>query len=247
MAENTEIAWCDATFNCWIGCTKVSPACDNCYAENLSNRWMGVKWGPGEERRRTSVANWRKPLAWNRKAAASGTKPKVFCASLADVFDTEVPEAWRDDLFDLIDQTPSLDWLLLTKRPQVARKIMPTTPRPNVWLGTTVENQLMAQVRIPTLLATPAKIRFLSVEPMLGPVDLTAIDGYEKLSWVIVGGESGHGARSMPLEPVLRLKEQCQSAGIAFFMKQLSQADTKAYGEFETFPAAVQVRDFPIN
>lgn len=175
MAENSAIEWTDATFNPWIGCTKVSPACDHCYAETLSKARLGVPWGAGQPRRRTATSTWKQPLAWNRKAAKEGRRMRVFCASLADVFDAEVAEEWRADLFALIDQTPSLDWLLLTKRPAVARKVMPATPRPNVWLGTTVENQAMAEARIPRLLETPAAVRFLSMEPLLGPVDLTNI------------------------------------------------------------------------
>jgi protein gp37 len=191
MAETT-IEWTATTrpdgtrapgysFNPWIGCTKISPACDFCYAERWSlrmpanrNLWQG-------ERRRTAGANWRQPIKWNREAAAAGERRKVFCASLADVFDNKVPARWRDDLWHLIDQTPNLDWLLLTKRPQNIAKMLPTeaigapawgSGWPNVWLGTTVENQEEADRRIPHLLAVPAVVRFLSCEPILGPVDL---------------------------------------------------------------------------
>lgn len=212
MAENSKIEWTDATFNPWIGCTKVSPACDHCYAETLSKARLGVPWGAGQPRRRTTAENWKQPLRWNRKAEKEGRRYRVFCASLADVFDAEVPNEWRLDLFRLIVQTPNLDWLLLTKRPKVARTFLSgfamapgksgflthngdtpkgwggsgeiihgvsrdqAWPLPNVWLGTTVENQAMAEVRIPLLLETPAAVRFLSMEPLLGPVDLTDID-----------------------------------------------------------------------
>lgn len=172
MGENSKIEWCDHTFNPWIGCTKVSAACDHCYAEPMATNRLGVAWGPGAPRRRTAASTWKQPLAWDRKAAKEGRRARVFCASLADVFDAEVDEAWRDDLFALIDQTPNLDWLLLTKRPAVARKVMPERPRPNVWLGVTVEDQKMADLRIPLLLETPAAVRFLSMEPLLGPVDM---------------------------------------------------------------------------
>ena len=119
MAEHTEIAWCDSTFNPWIGCQKVSPGCDHCYAEALmDHRHHRVEWGPHGERKRTSEANWKLPLRWSKKARASGTRPRVFCASLADVFDNQVPIQWRTDLFDLIARTSELDWLLLTKRPE---------------------------------------------------------------------------------------------------------------------------------
>ena len=117
MGENSKIEWTDHTFNPWIGCTKVSPACDGCYAENLMDlRYGRVKWGAGEDRKRTAPANWRKPIAWNRAAALKDGPTFVFCASLADVFDNEVDEVWRRDLFNLIEATPNLTWLMLTKR-----------------------------------------------------------------------------------------------------------------------------------
>ena len=119
--QNTKIEWTDHTFNPWEGCTKVSPGCANCYAENRNARFGGgtaPNWGFGKPRRRTSVANWNQPLKWDLEAAASGTRPRVFCASLADWLDDEVPIEWLADLLDLIRKTPNLDWLLLTKRPQ---------------------------------------------------------------------------------------------------------------------------------
>lgn len=183
MGENSNIEWTDHTFNPWIGCTKVSAACDHCYAEAWDARGLQqreTRWGPHADRTRTSAANWRKPLAWNKAAAASGTRARVFCASLADVFDNHasILPAWRSDLFSLISQTPHLDWLLLTKRPQNIARMMPNylhTKREwsNVWLGTTAENQTEADRRIPHLLAVPAAVRFLSMEPLFGPVDLS--------------------------------------------------------------------------
>lgn len=185
MVKNSNIEWCDHTFNPWVGCTKVSSACDNCYAEGWAKRTGEVHLWQGE-RRRTSSSNWQQPIKWNREAQASGIRRKVFCASLADVFDNQVPTRWRDDLWHRIDQTPELDWLLLTKRPQNIAKMLPDprtgTPEwgagwPNVWLGTTAETQEEADRRIPHLLAVPAARRFLSCEPLLGPVDLTNLVG----------------------------------------------------------------------
>src|SRR5580692_7935980 len=120
MGENSKIEWCDHTFNPWIGCQKVSPGCDHCYAETQNNlrKWNGGKWGPHAPRKRTSEANWKKPLQWQKRAAEFSGRRRVFCASLADVFDNKAPDGARDDLFDLIRETPSLDWLLLTKRPE---------------------------------------------------------------------------------------------------------------------------------
>lgn len=180
MGADSKIEWCDHTFNPWLGCTRLSPACDHCYAEGWARRTGQAALWDGE-RRWTTPAYWREAHRWNRRAAAAGSRPRVFCASLADVFDNQVPERWRDDLWHLIDQTPQLDWLLLTKRPQNIAKMLPG-PKigapawgdgwPNVWLGTTVENQEEADRRIPPLLAAPAAVHFLSCEPLLGAVDL---------------------------------------------------------------------------
>lgn len=149
MAENSTIEWTTHTFNPWIGCTKVSAACDNCYAEAWAERFKQVEWGPHGARKRTSDANWQKPIKWNREAEGAAERPRVFCASLADVFDNHksiLPE-WRADLWSLIRDTPKLDWLLLTKRPQNVNRYIPQEWRdngwpPNVWLGTTVGKYL---------------------------------------------------------------------------------------------------------
>ncbi len=202
MGENTGIAWCHHTHNGWLGCTKVSEACRNCYAETLMDtRWGRVEWGPRGARKRTSEANWRKPLQWDRKAAAAGERRRVFCFSLADVFegpDTMPAESWpivqqaRRDLLELIHKTQHLDWLLLTKRPEnVLGQIhdafssgapfegdeylsqwLDGKPPHNVWIGTSVENQEAADERIPHLLKIPAVVRFLSCEPLLSGLDL---------------------------------------------------------------------------
>lgn len=184
MSENSKIEWTDHTFNPWEGCQKVGPGCDHCYAETRNARFAGgvaVNWGPGAPRRRTSDANWRKPLAWNARHAEffaeHGRRQRVFCASLADVFDNAVSEEWRDDLWRLIEQTPNLDWLLLTKRIGNVDNMLPVPfdfdrLYPNVWLGATIVNQAEADRDIPKLLTVPARVRFLSMEPLLGHVDL---------------------------------------------------------------------------
>jgi protein gp37 len=185
MSDTTLISWADATFNPWMGCQRVSPACEHCYAETstpvrvLRERKLEV-WGPPSTtpRQRTSLSNWKKPRQWDRAAARAGKRVRVFCASLADVFeDHPALPPWRAELFAMIEQTPHLDWMLLTKRPQNIRAMVPPSwleaPRANVWLGTTVEDQRRAEERIPHLLAVPAAVRFLSCEPLLGPVDLT--------------------------------------------------------------------------
>jgi protein gp37 len=173
MGERTAIEWCDHTFNPWIGCTEVSAACDHCYARILAERYGWAKWGAGMPRHKTSLNTWMQPRTWNRKAQKAGVRRRVFCASLADVFDVEVPDAWRLDLMQLIHATPALDWLLLTKRPKVMAEFFQRQPMPaNVWAGTTVESQKMADLRIPELLKVPARVRFLSVEPLLERVNL---------------------------------------------------------------------------
>jgi len=304
MADQTGISWTDSTFNPWVGCTKISPACDNCYAEALiDTRLHQAKWGAGQQRVRTSAANWRKPLQWNsrsfwqcsecgwrgeteyttrlRSLASEDYAPvcsscgsaklelarrRVFCASLADVFDNEVSAEWLADLLDLIRRTPSLDWLLLTKRigrvDAALENVMIVVkdqqreyaiyiwlldwimgkPPANVWIGATICNQTEADRDIPKLLAVPAAVRFLSIEPMLGPVLLPKawLDGMHKgeafrdslgtehnrieyrakLDWIIAGGESGPNARPMHPDWVRSLRDQCAAAGVAFHFKQ---------------------------
>lgn len=193
MSEGTKIQWTNATFNPWIGCMKVSEGCKNCYAEVSTptrvHREKGLElWGPPATttRKRTSDANWKLPLRWDRAAAKAGTRTRVFCASLSDVFEDHPSlDAWRKDLFALIEATPNLDWQLLTKRPQNIRSMLPASwlesPRANVWFGATVESQEEADLRIPSLLKVPAAVRFLSMEPLLEDVDLRldCIDCFE--------------------------------------------------------------------
>jgi protein gp37 len=291
MSANTKIEWADHTFNPWIGCTKVSPGCDNCYAKaDFDDRKHRVIWGPGQARSRTKT--WGDPVKWNAQHAAffaeHGRRQRVFCASLADVFDNEVDPAWREDLFELIGLTPHLDWLLLTKRIGNAHRMIDITmdaidrarlhgatelvrgpwPWPNVWLGATIVNQEEADRDIPKLLDVPAAKRFVSMEPLLGPVNLTPInedretnefnalkpDTWEQaigiwrdtshtwqadfedwygtavdqasgpmhpaIDWVIVGGESGPGARPMHPGWARSLRDQCEAAGVPFLFKQ---------------------------
>jgi protein gp37 len=236
VSEQTNIEWCDSTFNPWIGCTKVSPGCDNCYAErDMSSRLKVVQWGPHGERVRTKPGNWNKPLAWNAKHeqffAAHGRRQRVFCASLADVFDVAAPDEWRSDLAKLILQTPNLDWLLLTKRignaDYMLREMFPEGVPSNLWLGATIVNQTEANRDIPKLLKTNAHVRFLSMEPLLGAVDLTRLVGHgdqlpgaPRIDWVIVGGESGPNPRPMHPGWVRSLRDQCKAAAIPFLFKQ---------------------------
>lgn len=256
MGENSKIEWTDHTFNPWFGCTKISPACQHCYAESWAKRSGLVKWGDSAPRRKSSTTKWREPLKWNREAAVSGQRKKVFCASLADVFEDR-PELvdWRKELFELIAKTPDLDWLLLTKRPEnierLCRPIAITKDwyfPSNVWLGTTVENDDY-QRRVIDLFANRrrASVLFLSCEPLLGPVDLSSItctcptkclnDGSTfsctlqgTIDWVIAGGESGGGYRPLNVDYARQLRDQCLSAGVPFFFKQHGGAMSKSGG-----------------
>lgn len=188
MGANSKIEWCDHTMNPWIGCTKVSVgpqgACENCYAEvSTPVRAMHIGWGAGKPRHRTSPGTWKLPLKYERNAyafnAVHGRRQRVFCASLADVFDNEVDPRWRVDLFELIRATPSLDWLLLTKRIGNAKAMLPAdwgAGYPNVRLGATIANQPEADRDIHKLLATRASGHFLSCEPLLGEIDLDCIE-----------------------------------------------------------------------
>ncbi len=235
MGDNTKIEWAHHTFNPWYGCQKVGPGCDHCYAEGWAKRSGLVQWGAGAERRRSSPANWNNPLKWNAEAERLGIRYRVFCASLADVFDNAVPTAWRMDLFSLIAKTPHLDWLLVTKRvgnviPMCSGDgLMFDMIADRVWLGVTICNQAEADRDIPKLLQIPAKVRWLSMEPLLGHVDLENIvvsvdDGenfaIEELDWVVAGGESGPKARPMHPTWVHNLRNQCKAAGVPFLFKQ---------------------------
>lgn len=256
MGKKTNIAWTDHTFNPWRGCEKVSPGCANCYAEHWSRRnpkVLGV-WGPAGTRLIAAESYWQQPLRWNRQAEREGRRRRVFCASMADVFEDR-PElvAPRVRLFHLIHETPNLDWQLLTKRPENIRRFcggngIPRSwaenTQPNVWAMTSVEDQETADRRIPELLKVPARVRGLSVEPLLGPVDLRLgqkDDGqrwerHHFIHWVILGGESGPHARPCRVEWVRDLVRQCRATGVACFVKQLGACVTSRLPNGECWP-----------
>lgn len=231
MGENSAISWTDHTWNPWIGCTKVSPACDGCYAEAMMDKRYGrVAWGaPGKgagTRSRTSASTWSDPLRWHRKAESAGTRPFVFCASLADIFDNQVPAEWRRDAFDVMRRTPRLVYLLLTKRPgQIIRLTDEAGGLPeNVALGTTCEDQMRATSNLAHLelarLALRPLFTFGSFEPLLGPIE---IDPIAMPGWIITGGETdqgGHNARPWHPDWVRALRDQAARAGIPFHHKQ---------------------------
>ena len=185
MGDRTGITWTDHTYNPWWGCVKVSPACDFCYAERDAHRYGWADgggsgpelWGKGSERRRLSAKTLNRPLAWDAAAAEAGRPALVFCASMADVFEARDDlDGDRAKLWDLIERTPNLRWQLLTKRPEQILRRVPASwllrwPD-NAWVGTTVEDQHFADLRVPRLLEVPAPVRFLSIEPLLGEVVL---------------------------------------------------------------------------
>lgn len=227
MAENSAISWTRHTWNPWMGCTKVSPACDGCYAEALMDKRYGkVQWG-NHPRQRTGAHNWNEPFRWQRRAEVDGDRPFVFCASLADIFDNQVPAEWRADAFEVMRKTPNLVYLLLTKRPQNIVKLAAAAgglPR-NAAIGTTIEDQQRADINVPALVRakneTGALFNFLSCEPLLGQIEL-----YERLywiDWVITGGETDQGGhKARPTHPAWfrSLRDECAKFGVPFHHKQ---------------------------
>jgi len=241
MGDTTRIYWTDHTWNAWWGCNEVSEGCDNCYARTWTNYTRGPGyWGPPGKSNRlvTGEVNWKSPIRWNAKAAANDTswtkrwlpsvrgtqRRLVFCASMADIFEfhPELDHA-RQRLWRMIEQTPMLDWLLLTKRPMNIKRMLPAEwlrhPRPNVWLGTSVEFQKWAEPRIEALLEVPAAVHFVSAEPLLGPLNLAR--WMPRINWVITGGESGAHHRPFDIEWVRDLDHQCGGFGVAHFFKQV--------------------------
>lgn len=222
MGKDSKIEWTTHTFNPWWGCTKVSEACKNCYAESWAKRVGKDVWGPSVERRMFGDDHWKQPLRWNAEASRVAHRPRVFCASMADVFEERSElDAARLRLWDLIEATPHLDWLLLTKRPQnvLERTRWGLDWPTNVWIGTTVELQKRANELLPALASIPAKVRFISAEPLLGPLDLSPWLG-TTVDWVITGGESGPKARPASPAWFRSLMIQCMEREVPFHFKQ---------------------------
>lgn len=225
MAENSKIEWTDHTWNPWIGCTRISPACDHCYAADLAARYGWVEWGAGIPRKRTSPSTWAQPFKLNRAAEKAGRTATVFCLSLGDIWDNEVPALWRQEALAIMRDTPHLLYLLLSKRIGNAIKMAEQAgglPR-NAALGATMVNQLeYDRDRIKLKEAgrvLGASFTFASIEPMLGPVILDS----NAPDWIICGGESGRSARHMPAEWAEGLSDQSAAIGRAFFMKQMAK------------------------
>lgn len=264
MGETTGIAWTNATFNPWWGCVRVSPGCENCYAEANDARWSpdAAHWGVNAGRRFFDDKHWNEPRKWNHAAKLTGVRRRVFCASMADVFEDRPALAdQRARLWTLIRETDRLDWLLLTKRIENAAKMLPFGTDgiwPNVWLGVTGENDKYARARADVLRAIPAAVRFISYEPALGPVDWDAVLGLGGIDWVIIGGESGFGGniREFRLEWAHAALAACRRFGVTPFVKQLGRfprgdgrliqlRSKRAGDDFAEFPDDLKVREFP--
>ncbi len=270
MAEITTISWTRSTFNPWIGCTEVGPGCLRCYAKRMDARGIfggETHWGPGVPRYRTSSANWNQVRSWNklaakRQAAGQDAFWPVFSASLADIFDNEVPSEWRADYWQLVKETPNLTYLVVTKRIGNAMRMLPSdwgSGYQNVWLISTIVNQEEANRDIGKLLNVPAVLHGLSMEPLLESVNLRTWLGIDRSSpnhpweaggfnqgigWVIVGGESGAGAREMPPDLARGLRDQCKAADVPFFMKQLGGEKDKRE-DIAALPSDLQIREVP--
>lgn len=257
MGTVTKIEWCHHTFNPWWGCTKVAEGCRNCYAEGL-DKWLhnGRHWGPGAERRRTGIAYWCQPSRWNQAAAEAGERRRVFCGSMCDVMDPAAPDGQLERLFELIGETPNLDWLLLSKRPERYAEVFETFGCPdNVWAGASASTQRECDraADIISGLDEP-RVVFLSLEPLIERIRLCR---EHPLDWVIVGGESGPVARRCDVAWLRQVVNDCCWHGTPCFVKQ---AGSKAHGcaEFSTrlrdpkggdpdeWPEDLRVREVPV-
>lgn len=241
MGADTKISWTDFTYNPWVGCTEVSPGCDNCYARELAERRGWAKWG-AQEPRHLFKSTTARLLKLNRKAESTSERKKVFCMSLGDILDNEVDQSQRDELWNLIEQCNALDWQLLTKRIGNAEKMFPERWLRNelpahVWLGITVVNQEEVDRDIPKLLRIPAGIRWLSVEPMLGPIKVR-----DPIDWVVCGGESGSKRRELDLCWLENIVAQCQVKNIPVWVKQDSAPRPDTQGRIFD---AWWIREFP--
>lgn len=274
--ETTKIAWADATFNAWWGCVEVSPACDHCYARTTAHRYGFPVWGKDAPRRFFTPKHWEQPLIWNKKALKAGIRRRVFCSSMADILEErsdemgELMEKERRRLWNIIHGTPNLDWLLLSKRADGYRRLVPPEilALKNVWPGTTVETQDYLWRAGKLLDLQCAGPRWISYEPALGPVDfwtvLCDIDTgpRTRISWIVVGGESGFTAplghdrpRPFDLQWARDTLRQCREAGIAYFMKQTGvypvlngvpvTGISRKGDVMEEWPEDLQVQEFP--
>jgi len=240
MAEHTKIEWADSTWTPWWGCTEISDGCKECYARDITHG----AWG-NHPRKRTKPHYWRQPVYWNADAPrfqrVHGHRQRIFGGHLCDWFDNQVPPEWRADAWKLVRETPNLDWLILTKRPENIAKMLPpdwSNGYPNVWLGISAENEHHYRRRWPILAAVPAVLRFISYEPALGPLGSIDLGIGVLPDWIIIGGESGTAPRMMDAAWARDVRDRCCKLGIPFFMKQMTGR--------APIPPDLMVREFPI-
>lgn len=249
----TKIEWTERTWNPITGCTAISPGCANCYARRMAHRLagrVGYPAAPNEFDVTLRPERLGEPLSWRKPST-------VFVCSMADLFHKDVPDEWIDEIWATMLLTPEHTYQVLTKRADRMREFLTAMPidpvPPNIWIGVTAEDQQRANERIPYLLQTPAAVRFVSVEPMIGPVDLrpahdaaydTGVCPVVKVGWIIIGAETGPGRRPCRLEWVRNLVQQCQAAGVAVFVKKL-EIDGKVTGNVADWPADLRVREYP--
>jgi protein gp37 len=265
MSDRSKITWTDATWNPVRGCTKVSAGCVNCYAERFAKRWRGIKGHPFEQGFdvRLVPEALELPLRWRKPR-------RVFVNSMSDLFHEKVPDEFIHRVFAKMALAERHTFQILTKRPERMRRFFEgwmRPPLPNVWIGVTAEDQRAADERIPLLLRTPAAVRFVSVEPMLSAVDLSAFFGGPYigipgdvvhnaynfgLSWIIIGGESGPKARPFRIEWARALLAQCRAAGVPAFFKQTGarpvgwpRPNDDAGRDPDQWPSELRVQEFP--
>lgn len=258
MSQGSKITWTDHTFNPWWGCTEVAPECDNCYAKAWAKRCGHDVWGVDAPRRFFSDKHWAEPTKWNKGAESSGERQRVFCASMGDVAESLQSDVGlllddsRARLWELIEETGWLDWLLLTKRPQNLMRLMPQNWQerlpPNIWVGATAGTQASAAHNTRALMKIPAAVRFLSMEPLLERVDLRlddpsmhAGDG-RALDWIITGGESGPGRREPDVEWIGDIVSACGAADVPVFVKQDAGRQPGMQGRI---PNGLWIQQFP--
>lgn len=238
MAQGSRIEWTDATWNPVTGCTKISAGCKHCYAERMSHRLkaMGVEQYRNGFKLTLQPETLELPLRWRRPR-------RVFVNSMSDLFHRDVPVDYIKRVFDVMQKCPQHSFQVLTKRPEIATRISSELPwPPNVWLGTSIENALVMH-RVESVRKVPAAVRFLSIEPLLGPMPRIPLNG---IDWVIVGGESGPQSRPIKPEWVRQIREQCLAHAIPFFFKQWGGVNKKRTGRlldgqtWDQMPAAVR-------
>ena len=263
MGAGTTISWCQHTFNPVWGCVKVDRGCAHCYAETRAKRWKFDVWGPRTGYREFGATHWAEPLAWNRDAAKTRTRPRVF-PSMCDPFDLDWPKQLRARFWDLIRATPRLDWLLLTKRPENLRALLPADwawGYSNVWLLASAHDQASLMKRTLELARIPALVRGMSLEPLVGDdvnLDflnvLPSLDADPLLQWLIIGGESGGGAAPLPLSAATTVLNQALRLEIPVFFKQFGVVLAREYGwknakgeDPAEWPETYRVRQFPLE